>query len=64
MSWSHLGALPCANLFSWNAGMVLPILKGDPTKRDLEHVQVDDQGMVYLFFYDKQGCRGDEFIPG
>ena len=26
--------------------------------RDLEHIQVDGPGMAYLFFYDKQGCRG------
>ena len=30
----------CPPAFSWNAGMVLHILKGDPTLRDLEHVQV------------------------
>ena len=44
--------------FSWNVGMVLHVLKGDPTLRDLEHVWVDGPGTVYLFFYDKQGCRG------
>ena len=33
-------------------------LKGDPALRDLEHVKVDDPGMAYLFFFDKQGCRG------
>ena len=38
--------------------MVLYVLKGDPALRDLEHVQVDGPGMAYLFFYDKQGCRG------
>ena len=37
-------------MFSWNAGMVLHVLKGDPTLRDLEHVQVDGPGMAYLFF--------------
>ena len=42
---------------SWNAGMVLHVLKGDPTLRDLEHVQVDGPSMAYLF-YDKQGHRG------
>ena len=52
---------PCPPTFSWNAGMVLHILKGDPTLRDLEHVQVDGPSMVYLFFYDKQGCRGLTF---
>ena len=32
---------PCLPAFSWIVGMVLHILKGDPTLRDLEHVQVD-----------------------
>ena len=49
---------PCPPTFSWNAGMVLHILKGDPALRDLEHVQMDSPGMAYFFFYDKQGCRG------
>ena len=44
--------------FSWNASMVLDVLKGDPTLRDLEHVQVDGPGMGYLFFNDKQGHQG------
>ena len=44
--------------FSWNAGMVMRILKSDPVLRELEHVQVDGPGMAYLFFYDKQGHRG------
>ena len=44
--------------FSWNAGMVLHILKGDPTLLDLEHVQVDGQGTAYLFLYDRQDHRG------
>ena len=44
--------------FSWNAGMVLHVLKGDPTLRDLEYIQVDSPGMAHLFFYNKQGCRG------
>ena len=35
--------------FSWNSGMVLHILKRDPTLRDPEHVQVDGPGMAYLF---------------
>ena len=45
-------------MFSWNVGMVLHVLKSDPTLRDLEHVQVDETGMAYLFFFDKQGHRG------
>ena len=44
--------------FSWNMGMVMHILKSDPVLRELEHVQVDGLGTVYLFFYDKQGHRG------
>ena len=41
--------------FFWNVGMVMHILQGDPTLRDLEHVQVDGPGTAYLFFFDKQG---------
>ena len=37
------------------------ILKGDPTLRDLEHIQVDGPGTAYLFFFDKQGHRGLTF---
>ena len=48
---------PYPPAFSWNTGMVMHILKGDPTLRDLENVQVDGPGMTYLFF-DKQGHRG------
>ena len=49
---------PCPPMFSWNASMVLHILKGDPMLRDLEYIQVDGPSMAYLFFYNKQGCRG------
>ena len=49
---------PCPPTFSWNVGMVMHILKGDPALRDLEHIQVDGPGMAYLFFFDKQGHRG------
>ena len=49
---------PCPPAFSWNAGMVMHILKGDPALRDLEHVHVDGPGVAYLFFFNKQGCRG------
>ena len=38
--------------------MVLHILKADPALRNLEYVQVDDPGMAYLFFCDKQGHEG------
>ena len=44
--------------FSWNVGMVLYVLKSDPTLRDLEHVQVDGPGTTYLFFFNKQGHWG------
>ena len=44
--------------FSWNAGMVLYVLKSDPVMREREHIQVDGPGLVYLFFYDRHGCRG------
>ena len=50
--WLHLPA------FSWNAGMVMHILKSNPILRELEHVQVDGLGTAYLFFYDMQGCLG------
>ena len=43
--------------FSWNVEMVMHVLKGDLTLRDLEHVQVVGPGVAYLFFFDKQGCR-------
>ena len=46
--------------FSWNVGMVMHVLKGDPALKDLEHVQVDGPGTAYLFFFDKQGCRGPQ----
>ena len=49
---------PCPPTFSWNAGMVMHILKNDPVLRELEHVQVDGPGTAYLFFYDKQGHHG------
>ena len=43
--------------FSWNAGMVLHVLKSDPALRELEHVQVDGPGIEYLF-YDRHGRHG------
>ena len=51
---------PCPPVFSWNAGMVVHILKNDPVLQELEHVQVDGPGTAYLFFYDKQGHWGLE----
>ena len=47
--------------FLWNAGMVLYVLKNDPTLRDPEHVQVDGPGTAYLFFFNKQGHQGLTF---
>ena len=44
--------------FSWNAGMVMHVLKSDLVLRELEHVLVDGPGIAYLFFYDKQGHQG------
>ena len=49
---------PSPPTFSWNAGMVMHVLKSDLVLRELEHVQVDGPGNAYLFFYDKQGRRG------
>ena len=46
--------------FSWNAGMVMHVLKSNLVLRELEHVQVDGLGTAYLFFYDKQGHQGLE----
>ena len=51
---------PCPPAFSWNAGMVMHVLKSDLVLQQLEHVQVDGPGTAYLFFYDKQGHRGLE----
>ena len=44
--------------FSWNVGMVLHVLKSDLALRELEHVQINGPGLVYLFFYDRHGHRG------
>ena len=44
---------PHPPVFSWNAGMVMHVLEGNPVLRELEHVQVDGLGTAYLFFYDK-----------
>ena len=45
----------CPPAFSWNAGMVLYVLKSDLALRELEHIQVDSPGLAYLFFYDRHG---------
>ena len=52
---------PCPGAFSWNVGMVLHVLKSNPTLRDLKHVQVDGPRTAYLFLFDKQGCWGPTF---
>ena len=49
---------PHPSSFSWNVGMVMHILKSNPLLRELEHMQMDGLGTAYLFFYNKQGCRG------
>ena len=49
---------PCPPTSSWNVGMVMHILKGNPILRELEHVQVDGPGTAYLLFYDRQGHHG------
>ena len=40
--------------FSWNAGMIMHVLKNDPALRDLDHTQVDGPRTTCLFFFDKQ----------
>ena len=52
----HLGC-PHPPAFLWNTGMVMHVLKNNPTLRDLEYVQVDNPGTAYLFFLDKQCHR-------
>ena len=49
MMVDHPGC-PHPPTFSWNAGMVMHMLKSDPMLRNLEHIQVDGPGMAYLFF--------------
>ena len=44
--------------FSWNAGMVMHVLKTNLVLRELEYMQVDGLGTAHLFFYYKQGCHG------
>ena len=46
---------PHSQAFSWNAGMVMLVLKSNTMLRDLEYIQVNGPGMAYLFFCDKQG---------
>ena len=49
---------PCPPAFSWNVEIVMHVLKNNPVLRELEHMQVDDPGTAYLFFYDRQGHHG------
>ena len=44
--------------YSLNGDMVQHALKSDPALRNLEHVQVDGPGLMYLLFYDWHGYRG------
>ena len=55
MTMADYPGWPHPPIFSWNAGMVMHILKRYLVLRELEHVQVDGLGTAYLFFYDKQG---------
>ena len=45
-------------VFSWNGSMVQHVLKSDLALRELEHVQIDSPGLLYLFFYDRHGHHG------
>ena len=45
--------------FSWNAGMVMHVLKNDLVLRELEHMQVDSPETAYLFITsDVTACTG------
>ena len=44
--------------FSWNAGIVLHVLKSDLPLRELEHIKVNSPGLAYLFCYKRHGCQG------
>ena len=46
--------------FSWNGGMVQHVLKSDLALQELEHMQVDSPGLVYLFFYDRHGVPASQ----
>ena len=48
----------CPPFYWWSTGMVVHVLKTDPVLRELEYVQVEAPGTMYLFFYDRHGCRG------
>ena len=41
VTMADLPGQPHPPTFSWNAGMVMHVLKSDPVLRELEHVQVD-----------------------
>ena len=48
----------CSPAFSWNASMVMHILKNNPALRDLEYVQVDNPGTAYLSFWTSSTTTG------
>ena len=50
-------------MFSWNVGMVMHVLKGDPTLRDLEHVQVDGPGTAYLSSLTSRAAEDLSLMP-
>ena len=53
----------CCPAFLWNVGMVLHVLKSDPTLRDLEHVQVDGPRMAYLSFLTNRAVKDSHLRP-
>ena len=61
MMADHPGC-PHPPAFSWNAGMVLHILKSDPTLRDQVGYSTVSEApsgrMAYLFFFNKQSHQG------
>ena len=54
---------PCSPAFSWNARMVMHILKSDPVLRELDHVQVDSPDTAYLSFTTSRTIRVWGRIP-
>ena len=54
MTMADRPSQPHPPTFSWNAGMVLHMLKSDPVLRELEHMQVGSSGTAYLFFYESR----------
>ena len=54
---------PCPPTFSWNVEMVMHVLKGDPTLRDLKHVQMDGPGTAYLYFFTSRATEDLSMMP-